>query len=80
MNAVQEASDDNKKAFEDTKVSRDLKMLESKLMTVIMTPKPLTQKHKTILDLSAQIKEKTPVPTKVTEIKLLHPYTYVKPF
>ena len=58
--AVKESNEDNcKKALEDSKASRELKMLESKLMTVIMTPKPLTQKHKTILDLSAQIQEKT---------------------
>ena len=59
--AVKERNEDQgKKALEDSKASRELKMLESRLMTVIMTPKPLTQKHKTILDLSAQIKDKTP--------------------
>ena len=63
--AVKESNEDNgKKALEDSKAARELKMLETKLMTVIMTPKPLTQKHKIILELSTQIKEKTPISVK----------------
>lgn len=39
-------------------IEKELKNLEAQLMTVIMTPKPLTQKHKSILELSTKIDQK----------------------